>query len=174
MDRFIGLTIQKCRHSNCVRHRRIDYARVCYFCYIYDMKRMRDANAFRVAVCEWALLLGGLVEQQWASSIWRDHYSVLHEERMSVNTDMLTNCFEGSFITGSVNDFCYNFANLIGMENFYINLHKFSRIYYDVTEWLQTEFELVIEFTEHVQHVTKSNYDSLTELHTSNITVTTT
>jgi hypothetical protein len=39
--------------------------------------------------------------------------------------------------------------------------------------WLWTEFGLVIGFTEHLQNITTNNYDSLTELHTPKITVTT-
>jgi hypothetical protein len=39
--------------------------------------------------------------------------------------------------------------------------------------WLET-FESVAGFTGHLQNVTTNNYDSLTELHTPNITVTTT
>jgi hypothetical protein len=38
-----------------------------------------------------------------------------------------------------------------------------------ILEW----FGLVIGFTEHLQNVTTNNYDSLTELHTPKITVTT-
>jgi hypothetical protein len=40
-------------------------------------------------------------------------------------------------------------------------------------EWLQTRFELVTGFIEHLQNVITNNYDSLTELHTPKITVTT-
>jgi hypothetical protein len=40
-------------------------------------------------------------------------------------------------------------------------------------EWLQTGFGLVIVFIEHLQNVTTNNYDSLTEIHTPKITVTT-
>jgi hypothetical protein len=36
-----------------------------------------------------------------------------------------------------------------------------------------SDYRLVIEFVDHLQNVTTSNYDSLTELRTRNITVTT-
>jgi hypothetical protein len=47
--------------------------------------------------------------------------------------------------------------------------------YYHVYEWLYTGFGLVLEFIDHLhtQLVTVSNYNSLTELHTPDITVTT-
>jgi hypothetical protein len=40
-------------------------------------------------------------------------------------------------------------------------------------DWLWTGFVLVIGFIEHLQNITTSNYNSLTELHTPKITVTT-
>jgi hypothetical protein len=40
-------------------------------------------------------------------------------------------------------------------------------------EQLQMGFGLVIGFTEHLQNITTNNYDSLTELHTPKVTVTT-
>jgi hypothetical protein len=40
-------------------------------------------------------------------------------------------------------------------------------------EHIVTGFGLVIGFIEHLQNVNTNNYDSLTELHTPNITVTT-
>jgi hypothetical protein len=45
--------------------------------------------------------------------------------------------------------------------------------YCHVIERLQTESGLVIGFNEHLQNVPTNNYDSLTELHAPNITVTT-
>jgi hypothetical protein len=39
--------------------------------------------------------------------------------------------------------------------------------------WLETRFGLVIGFIEHTQNVTTNNYDSLIELHTPKIAVTT-
>jgi type IV secretory pathway TrbD component len=46
-------------------------------------------------------------------------------------------------------------------------------LYYHVIEWLYTGFGLVIGFIGHLQNVITNNYDSLTELHTPKITVTT-
>jgi hypothetical protein len=45
--------------------------------------------------------------------------------------------------------------------------------YCDVIERLKTGFELVIGFIEHIQNVTTNNCDSIPELHTPKITVTT-
>jgi hypothetical protein len=45
---------------------------------------------------------------------------------------------------------------------------------YYVIEGLQTGFGLVMGFILPLQNITTNNYDSLTELHTANITVTTT
>jgi hypothetical protein len=48
-----------------------------------------------------------------------------------------------------------------------------STVYCHVIDWLYTEFGLVIGFIAHLHIVTTSNCDSLTELHTPKITVTT-
>lgn len=111
-DRFLGLTVQKCRPSNCVCHRYIDYEMaVLLLLYswqeTYEEFKCFSSTCSGAAVCEWELLLRGLVEQQWASAIWRDYHSVLHKERVSVNTDRLINGFESSFfLWGVFNDFC--------------------------------------------------------------------
>jgi hypothetical protein len=45
--------------------------------------------------------------------------------------------------------------------------------YCHVIEWLCTGFALVIVFIEHLKNITTNNYDSLTDVHTPKITVTT-
>jgi hypothetical protein len=52
-----------------------------------------------------------------------------------------------------------------------INMYVINTV--TILEWLQTGFGLVIGFIDHLENVATNNYDSLTELPTPKITVTT-
>jgi hypothetical protein len=54
----------------------------------------------------------------------------------------------------------------IQLANQKTDYHMVPSIYRHVIEWLQTGFGLVIEFTEHLQIVTISNYSTITNSHT--------
>jgi hypothetical protein len=68
-----------------------------------------------------------------------------------------------------------DFVGHIGLFFRKVGAHDltYCRRFCHVYKWLQTGFWLVIGFIEHLQNVTTNNYDSPTELHTPNATLTT-